>query len=541
MRRHQHIAELGPLLGSFGICHVIVCPGSRNAPLTQLFTSQEGFSCYSIVDERSAAYVALGMARELQEPVVVLTTSGTAVLNLAPAIAEAFYQGLPLVVITADRPPEKISQFNNQILDQELPFFAYSKGFYQPPLQPTHPDDLTQTMKQMERLVTSAVSFPAGPVHLNIPLEEPLYENLPPVLEDETYKPQIPNAENPVSRFEAVETNTKILVLAGMGPCKKDLKEGLSNLVSSCQAVVIAENITNISGEDFITQPELLLAGVQEGGKEALIPDLLISFGGQVVSKRLKLFLQNLPDLKHVEIKGDVPASLEQLAESVSGGGQPDSPKNFLESWKLEQERGRLLMQGKLLDLEYGNLWVFKTILSMAPTESVIHLGNSSTIRYSQILPHREDLSYYSNRGTSGIDGCVSSAVGAAMVSDQMHVLLVGDLSFVYDSNALWNKEFPDNLKIVVLNDKGGGIFRLLKGPSDMDFFEKFSVAHHPVSLDKLAKSYGRTAIKVGKMEELGGAVNTLFAPGSTLSVVEVDTSEQENSRIFKEFLDFKR
>ncbi len=280
MRRHQHIAELGPLLRSFGIRRVIVCPGSRNAPLTQLFTSQEGFFCYSIVDERSAAYVALGMARQLQEPVVVLTTSGTAVLNLAPAVAEAFFQGLPLVVITADRPPEKISQFNNQILDQELPFFAYSKGFYQPPIQPTHPDDLEQTMKQIERLLASTLSFPAGPVHLNIPLEEPLYENLPPVLEDGVYKPQISQTDHPASQFEAVETNTKILVLAGMGPYNKDLKEGLSNLVSSCQAVVIAENITNMGEEGFITQPELLLAGLEKDGREALVPDLLMLIAG---------------------------------------------------------------------------------------------------------------------------------------------------------------------------------------------------------------------------------------------------------------------
>jgi len=539
MRRHQHIAELGPLLRSFGVRHVIVCPGSRNAPLTQLFTSREGFICYSIVDERSAAYVALGMTRQLEEPVVVLTTSGTAVLNLAPAVAEAFFQGLPLLVITADRPPEKISQFDNQIINQELPFFAYSKGFYEPDLNPVHPEDLAQTMKKMERLLASALSFPAGPVHLNIPLEEPLYENLPPVLENGAYKPQIPNEDQALTRFGALERNTKIMVLVGMGPHEKDLKEGLSQLLSFCQAVVIAENITNLSGEDYIIQPELLLAGLVDKGREALIPDLLISFGGQVVSKRLKLFLQNQPDLKHVEIEGDVSASLVELTNSVSGTEKPDFSNDYLESWKSEQERARQLMQEKLEVLEYGNLMVIQTLLSKVPSGSVIHLGNSSTIRYSQILPHREDLSYYSNRGTSGIDGCVSSAVGAALVSDKMHVLLVGDLSFVYDSNALWNSEFPDNLKIVVINDQGGGIFRLLNGPRDMDFFEKFSVTHHPVSPDKLAESYGRKALRVEKREEMEGAISSLLESGSTLSVVDVDTSQQENSRIFKEFLDF--
>ncbi len=209
----------------------------------------------------------------------------------------------------------------------------------------------------------------------------------------------------------------------------------------------------------------------------------------------------------------------------------------YLEAWKLFQERARVIVKGKLQTLEFGNLWVIHALLAAAPPGSVIHLGNSSTIRYSQVLPHRKDLSYYSNRGTSGIDGSVSAAVGAAMVSDRMHILLVGDLSFVYDSNAMWNRNFPENLKIVVLNDDGGGIFRLLKGPSEMKFFEEFLVTHHPVFPELLAKSFGRQAAHVGNMEELKGAIDVLFNPGSTLSVLDVDTSKQENSLIFKEFI----
>ena len=540
MRQHQHITELGPLLRRFGIRNVIICPGSRNAPLIQLFTSRADFHCYSIVDERSAGYVALGMARHLREPVVVLTTSGTAVLNLAPAVAEAYHQQIPLIVITADRPPEKIRQFNNQIIDQQAPYYACSKGFYEAPLSVTHPEILPQVIRQTESLLASALSFPSGPVHMNFPLEEPLYEPLPPAMDEMVHQPYHADRQDPVSGFGAVGENTKIMVLAGMGQPDKVLSDVLSKLLSSCQSVVIAENITNLQGDDFISQPELLLAGLDEDGREALIPDLLVSFGGQVVSKRLKLFLQKLPDLVHVEIDGDVAGSLEFLTNRVSQAGTPGSPNHYLELWKQEQERALVHMQGKLKSLEYGNLWVIHTLLSAAPTGSVIHLGNSSTIRYSQMLPHRDDLSYYSNRGTSGIDGCVSVAVGAAMVSDRMHLLLVGDLSFVYDSNALWNRKFPSNLKIVVLNDKGGGIFRLLKGPSEMDFFEEFSVTHHPVSPALLAQSFGREATQAGNREELLGTTSTFFNPGSTLSVLDVDTSEQDNSRIFKEFLDIK-
>jgi 2-succinyl-5-enolpyruvyl-6-hydroxy-3-cyclohexene-1-carboxylate synthase len=327
------------------------------------------------------------------------------------------------------------------------------------------------------------------------------------------------------------------MLLAGMGQYDKALTEKLLKLLRECQSVVIAENIANLPDGEFISQPELLLAGVEEDETWGLIPDLLVSFGGQVVSKRLKIFLQGLPDLVHVEIEGHVEASLDQLAECISRDRLPGTVNRYLEVWKQAQEKSGLIVKGKLQTLEYGNLRVIHALLAAAPPGSVIHLGNSSTIRYSQVLPHRQDLTYYSNRGTSGIDGSVSAAVGAAMVSERMHILLVGDLGFVYDSNAMWNRNFPENLKIVVLNDDGGGIFRLLKGPSEMEFFEEFLVTHHPVSPELLAKSFGRQAAQVGSMEELKGAIVALFNPGSTLSVLDVHTAEQENSRIFKEFM----
>jgi 2-succinyl-5-enolpyruvyl-6-hydroxy-3-cyclohexene-1-carboxylate synthase len=183
----------------------------------------------------------------------------------------------------------------------------------------------------------------------------------------------------------------------------------------------------------------------------------------------------------------------------------------------------------------FGNLTAVGRILHAAPPQTVIHLGNSSTIRNSQLLPARADLEYCSNRGTSGIDGSLSSAVGAALVSDRQHLLLIGDLSFVYDSNALWNSAFPENLKVVVLNDGGGGIFRLLDGPGEMDFFEKFSVTHHPVSLELLCGSFGRRYGRASSFPELDRQLENLLASATGLSVLEVDTTACENSRIFKE------
>jgi 2-succinyl-5-enolpyruvyl-6-hydroxy-3-cyclohexene-1-carboxylate synthase len=531
MHHNQHIAELGPLFERLGIRHVVICPGSRNAPLTQLFTSQHAFTCYSIVDERSAGYVALGMARQLSEPVGVVTTSGTAVLNLGPAVAEAFHQRIPLVLLTADRTQEKIPQFNNQWVDQEAPFFAYSKGFYQLPTEVPHPEDMERMLANVERAVGAAAAFPAGPVHINVPLDEPLYERLPAPM----YQPGSTGV--PVEEvLPPVAPDRKILVLAGMGSPDETLRISLSRLLHTRQAVVVAENISNLPGKEFVATPDLLLALAGEQEHKELLPDLVISFGGQVVSKRLKLFLQSGEVLEYHEITRNVARAIENLAGEHPAGD--DFTNEYHHRWKKVEERVIDVALKRLEGMPFGNLYAIHRILSAVPGGTTIHLGNSAVIRYSQMVPCRGNLTFYSNRGTSGIDGCVSAAVGAARVSGNMHLLLVGDLSFVYDSNALWNKDFPGNLRIVVLNDGGGGIFRLLDGPDRMDFFEEFSVTHHPVSLELISQAFGRIFHRAGSRAEFEEKMEVLFYPGTIPQVLEVDTSDCENSLIFKDFLD---
>ena len=533
MHHLQHISELGSLVEKLGARHVIIAPGSRNAPLIQLFTSHKSFICHSIVDERSAGYVALGMARQLGEAVVVVTTSGTAVLNLSPALAEAFHQKIPLLVLTADRPREMLSQFNNQVTDQRFPYFNFSKGFLELPAELREHGDLEHGMQSVELLFQEAVAFPAGPVHLNLPLTEPLYESLPDsMLSWGETKADSESASSGEALKEGIKlAGKKVMILAGMGTGDTRLQQVLEHLQAYSQAVVVAENISNLNSEHFISTPELVLAGASDEERTALAPDLLISFGQHVVSKRLKLFVQSLKDLEIQELQ-EGPA-LVDLFKELEVSDEPE--KSYQRLWKDIEERESGRAGDYLKQASFGNLTAVARILEAAPAQMVIHLGNSTTIRLSQLLRTRPDLKYYSNRGVSGIDGSLSAAVGAAMVSDQQHLLILGDLSFVYDSNALWNKSFPENLKIVVLNDGGGGIFRLLDGPDRMEFFEEFSVTHHPVSLELLSGAFGRRFLRAANMEELNLLIVDLCAPGNALSVLEVDTTAIENSRIFKE------
>lgn len=546
MLHHQHIAELGPLLEKLDIRHVIISPGSRNAPLTQLFTASNSFECHSIVDERSAGYVALGMARQLRQPVVVVTTSGTAVLNLAPAVAEAFYQQVPLVILTADRPPEIISQFDNQAIDQMAPFYNHSRGFYEFPLELRSEHELQQALTAAEQLIHAAISYPGGPVHINLPLDEPLYEKLPgPLLsvKGQAREPGQPDLDPPgldsnelnSLAVESWSASQKILLLAGMGVWDDELRSLMEELTRTKQLVTVAENIVNIPSDQVIANPELILGSATEVERKELAPDLVIAFGGQVVSKRLKLFTQSIKGVKTRVIEGDPRAILNEVA-TLGGEAGKDVENGFLKEWKRIEKRGLDRLSEYLDRVSFCNLTAVRDILSFMPAQAVVHLGNSATIRYSQLMPVRFDLIYFSNRGTSGIDGCVSAAVGAALVSDQLHVLVVGDLSFVYDSNALWNQKFPSNLKIIILNDGGGGIFRLLDGPERMEFFEEFSVTHHPVSLELLSQSFSRSYQRAQNKEELIEKLAILYQPGSSLSILEVNTSDSENSRIFKEF-----
>ncbi len=533
MHHLQHIAELGPLLTGLGARHVILAPGSRNAPLIQLFTSDKSFSCHSVVDERAAAYVALGMARQLDEPVLVVSTSGTAVLNLGPAVAEAFQQELPLLVLTADRPREILKQFNNQVIDQRAPYFNFSKGFFEFPPQLREEQDLKSAMRMVEDLFQEALSYPAGPVHVNLPLLEPLYETLPPSLlagsgaGPDPYSRISEPASPPVPDL----AGRKVLILAGMGTGNLPLQKELEQAVLHSQSVVVAENISNLNSDQFISMPELVLGCASEEERAALAPDLVVAFGKQLVSKQMKLFVQSLDNVELVELDGK--PEEQALFQKLAALKEPDNSYPGL--WKEIEKRERKRAAAYLLEAPFGNLTAMARLLEAVPPSTVVHLGNSSSIRNSQLLPARSDLEYFSNRGTSGIDGSLSTAVGAAIVSDQQHLLMLGDLSFVYDSNGMWNKDFPENLKIVVINDGGGGIFRLLEGPDQMSFFEEYSVTHHPVSLELLSGAFGRNFGRATSYAELERQARALFAPGAGLSVLEVDTTASDNSRIFKE------
>jgi 2-succinyl-5-enolpyruvyl-6-hydroxy-3-cyclohexene-1-carboxylate synthase len=470
--------------------------------------------------------------------VAVVTTSGTAVLNLAPAVVEACYRHVPLLILTADRPVESIPQFNNQVIDQVAPFYNYTKGFYEMPLEPRDEHAIRQAMLQVETLVKEGQAYPPGPVHINVPLLEPLYELLPEPelnLKIEPVDPwQLQSGPDPLPE-ELV--GRKTMVLAGAGRYDQQTGPCLERLLMHPSFVVVTENLSNLHSEQFISQPEVVLGGADETERPDLMPEVVIGLGGQLVSKRMKTFIQSDPDILAFLPDGDPSGFIRKLIDQLDTR-DVESPNAYLDNWKSLENRVMKKTDRVIDAFPFCNLTAIREVIHHAPPGSVLHLGNSTTIRYAQLLPGREDLLYDANRGTSGIDGSLSTAVGAALVSDELHLLVVGDLSFVYDSNALWNKNFPDNLRIIVLNDGGGSIFRILDGPDRMEFFEEYSVTHHPVSLELLAQAFGKGFARVSRLDELKVQLGVMMEPETALRVLEVDTTASENSRIFTSFFE---
>jgi 2-succinyl-5-enolpyruvyl-6-hydroxy-3-cyclohexene-1-carboxylate synthase len=501
----QHITDLAEICRRKGIAAVVISSGSRSAPLIKAFYETFGSACISIVDERSAAYFALGAALYFQKPVALICTSGTAVLNYAPALAEAFYQQVPLLAITADRPREWVDQQDNQTLRQTGIYHHYIKGSYELPQAISTEDDLWYAHRMVNEAVNLCSSPAFGPVHLNVPLADPLYGDLP---AHSVNLRIIQQAELGISLHLPDELITewknarRIMILHGQDVPGSETAAVLPALQNDKRIVLLAENIANVSGTNFLSISNLLLS--KNRGNSPPYPQLLIHSGGQVVSKALTGYLRRasgvncwrigtgnaiIDTFKMVSRHLPYPsASVYRSLLNISG---PATADDYADSWLKCSKDALQSAAEAIAGSPFCDWHIFDFVSAAIPPGTNVILGNSSIIRYSQLFPARHDLRYYSNRGVSGIDGCLSTAVGIAHASKQLTIAITGDLGFLYDSNALWNRELPSNLKILLINNSGGGIFHILKGPADHPGFTSFIEAHHPVNIHKLAEAYG--------------------------------------------------
>lgn len=548
----RHIQQLAALFLKKGITDIVISPGSRNAPLINTFTGIEKFNCRNIVDERSAAYFALGLALKKQKPVALVCSSGTAALNYIPAVAEAFYQNIPLIVLTADRPDYWIDQAESQCIRQENIYQNFTKKGISLPLGESE-KELWFSARQINECLNLAMSGKQAPVHINIPLEEPLHklvqETLPEVKEIELARMQTHPTEIELATLVYLFSRSrKTIILAGQMNPSFELKSTLTKLVDKTGAVVLGEHLSNISNPRFCSSIDLLMTGILDEDPESYQPDLVISFGGQFVSKSLKQFLRkNRPsqhwhlslDNEHFDTFQSLTKVINMKAidffEALLNEGTQGN-RRYLEMWqnkeaKLNQRRDKFIK-----DIEFCDLKAFSQIVKTIPFSSVIHLGNSSPVRYALIHEAVTNAHYLSNRGTAGIDGCLSTAVGFASASDQLNTIILGDLSFFYDSNALWNKYIGSNLRIIVIHNGGGNIFGMIKGPVDSPAFNEHFFAENTHKAEVLAKAFGLDYFKAEDEMELTQALKDFYSTSQRkVALLEIFTDAETNSQLFRE------
>ncbi len=536
------------ILAQAGIKNVVLSPGSRNAPLSLSFHHHDFFESCVIPDERSAAYFALGISQFTSLPTILVCTSGTAVLNYAPAIAEAYYQKISLIVLTADRPTKWIDQGDGQTIRQENVFANYIQKSYSVNGDASTNDDLKPLNEIMTEAIHETILFSA-PVHINITLEEPLY-----LLDESKIESgfhQLTKADNSFQLGNDLkniwESASKVLILVGQQMKYENIENEL-NILTRKGVVVLCETTSNLHG-NFISCIDRTIDSFSEEEKTEFKPDLLITIGGAVISKKVKSFFrQNAPEFHwNVHPYNSKMNTYECLTHALSSDTElflnrlnalsSEKEKSFFELWMSRSEKNYSLHQSFLKDCPFTDLKLFDILGKHLPKNQLLHLGNSSTVRYQLLFNSREDLVYFSNRGVSGIDGSSSTAAGMAFISGKQVTLISGDISFFYDSNALWN-DYLKNIKIIVINNGGGGIFRIIDRPSDITDTERLFETRHQRSVKGVVEAFQLKYFSANNEESLILGIENLYEDDQP-GVLEVFTPTELNAETLKKYFEF--
>ncbi len=429
---------------------------------------------------------------------MMVCTSGTAAYNFAPSVAEAYFSQTPLIVFTADRPAEWIAQHDGQTIHQAEIFGKHVKKSLQLPQEYEHPDNQWAINRVVNEAINLALEEPRGPVHINAPFREPLY---PEAKEKFNFSKEVRVMEQAPAQYsispdllqkltQEWSKCTNILIVAGQHEYDNTLISSITNFLQAQSVPVVGDIISNLSSiEQVVSHSDVFLGQAPEGVKKSLRPELLITFGKSVISKNLKLFLRKFSPKAHWHIQpaGAVADPFQSITRIIN-----TTPTNFFDSlhilakskafenqkrinyqklWEVEERRAVRSLKDFLPKEAFGELELVHEIIRHLPPLCNLHLANSMSVRYANIIglsDLKKNINVFSNRGTSGIDGCTSTAVGHALVNELPNILITGDLAFFYDRNSFWHNYPLPNLRVVVLNNHGGIIFSMIDGPGTL-------------------------------------------------------------------------
>ena len=549
------ISELVALLQAHDVRDVVLCPGSRNAPLVYALSHHlAGVTCHSIIDERSAGFYALGLALATHRAVVVCCTSGTAVANLHPAVAEAYYQGVPLIVLSADRPERWIGQWSGQTLPQPGLFGSLVRKAVHLP-EPHTEEERWYCNRLINEALLAALAPLPGPVQINVPISDPGVSLLPPTSAKHAPKsrdrrpigmqperciqqlyPCRIDAQAVESLLQRLVTFERKMILVGQESWSAAMSMGESFPQSLReQFLCIGESLSN--SPVSICSLDALLASLSEGDRRALQPDLLITIGGHIVSNKMKQYLRTYPPRETWHLSPDptvvdlfcslteqIIAPVGPFLETMAQGLEGLASSPYARHWR---ER---IDQLPSPTPRYSSLAVVGSLLSHLPEEPcVLHLANSSSVRYAELFRKPRRLLTLCNRGTSGIEGSLSTALGFARQRvEERHFIVIGDLSFFYDLNALGLPEVGSNVRVLLLNNQRGSIFQSLP-TLEMDCLsQRYITAEHQLRAQGWAESCGWEYLSVREASKLEETMAYFVGPAERPRLLEAFVSSED-------------
>lgn len=551
--------ELASLLACHGVKDVVLSPGSRNAPLIVAIARSEQLRHRVVVDERCAAFVALGMAVQSQQPVALVCTSGTAMLNYAPAIAEAYYREVPLIVVTADRPQEWIDQDDSQTIRQYGALDNIVKESYNIPVET---GDATQ-MWMVNRLVSDALikasSGRKGPVHINVQLDVPL-TNLADVAQHQPRIIDIVERPTTLATAQARELGSrlappcKVLIIAGFQNPDSKLSRAMVRLAAIPNVAVLCEAQANLHGPNLHGNIDRILNEMTEAERTDMLPDVVITIGGSLVSRFVKAWLRGRTGISHwhvgergasvdcfkcLSLRIELPAAsfMPQLASAMQPFGNSDS--SYGNRWRQLAQRAERRYHDFTATAPWSDLKAVDMLVAAIPARANLQAGNGTAVRYIQLCDHEHVHRTDSNRGVSGIDGCTSTAIGASMAYDGLTVLVSGDMSAQYDMGALAISGIPSTFRLAILNNGGGGIFRFIKTTATLDELDECFAADVRLPLRQLAQGFGFNYLRADSAVSMKEALTTFFAHSDRPIILDIVTdgslSAAELNRYFDE------
>lgn len=546
----DYVYELVSALHSAGVADVVISPGSRSTPLAYAFSSSKEFNIVRHVDERSAAYLALGIAKTKAAPVALLCTSGTAAANYFPAIVEAFYARVPLIVLTADRPHELRGVGAPQAIDQPNLYGHHVKTTMDLPIPDSDLHTLPYIARQMTRAISLAMSNPRGPVHINIPFREPLlieFKNQLPSARMATVFPTelVPNDEAISCLVEKMNQTKQGFIVVGELP-QHVSTEVLWSFIRQLKWPVLVESLSHLRvnipadcTDYIIDQYDAILKNEQF--KHRMSPQTVIRFGAQPVSKPLTLFLKSVrPDnfivIDEDPIFGDPIGIVTMHLHATIGRwlvdlnySNTDFDQLYLSQWIAANEISSKNVQ-KYIATQMDEGAIAGVLFQKMATGSDLVASSSMPIRDVDTFFSKttRDIHVYANRGTNGIDGVVSTAIGTQLASGRQTYLLIGDLAFLHDSNGLLASRYQTvDLTIVVMNNDGGGIFSYLSQSTVEEHYETLFGTPTGLKFNHLAAMYDAQYDVVDTKEQFEKVIE--LDKIKPLRIIEVNTNRQDN------------